>query len=84
MTAYSRRPEAISSARQFLIDCAGRNDDELPTYADVAETYGGIARAVGQVNGQPVTPGSFNLGRWREELRMIQAYDWESGTGTKR
>ena len=49
MTGFSRRPEEVDAARQFLIACRSRPDDELPTYGEVAASYGGVARAVGPV-----------------------------------
>jgi hypothetical protein len=49
MTGYSRRPTAINAARRFLIGCVNRSAQDLPTYGDVAASYGGIARGVGPV-----------------------------------
>ncbi len=44
MTAYSRKPEAIHAAKRFLISCVHRITGELPTYTEVASTYGGTAQ----------------------------------------
>lgn len=50
MTGFSRRPDDVARARAYLIAVARRDDDSpLPTYGDVAATYGGIARAAGPV-----------------------------------
>ena len=49
MTGFSRRPQDVDAARQFLIGCVDRDDDELPTYGELAASYGGIARAAGPV-----------------------------------
>lgn len=49
MTGFSRRPHDVDTARQFLIGCAARPDGPLPTYGEVADSYGGIARAAGPV-----------------------------------
>ncbi len=48
-TSFSRQPHAIEAARRFLIQCAGRGDEDLPTYGELAAQYGGIARAAGPV-----------------------------------
>ena len=48
-TPYSRRPEAVAAVRGFLISVRDRPDDLLPRYGEVAEVYGGIARAVAPV-----------------------------------
>ena len=48
-TSYSRQPHAIEAARRFLIQCADRGDEDLPTYGELAAQYGGIARAAGPV-----------------------------------
>jgi len=45
----SRRPDSVVAARQFLIAVARSDNDVLPTYQDVADAYGGIARAVAPV-----------------------------------
>ena len=49
MTGYSRKPTVVNAARRFLVGCVDLPDERLPTYGDVAESYGGIARAVGPV-----------------------------------
>src|SRR6476469_5266690 len=49
MTGFSRRPHDVDAARRFLISCVDRDDEELPTYGEVAAAYGGVARAVGPV-----------------------------------
>ena len=48
-TPYSRRPEVVAAVRAFLISVRDRPDDLLPRYGEVAEVYGGIARAVAPV-----------------------------------
>ena len=48
-TPYSRRPEVVAAVRDFLISVRGRQDDLLPRYGEVADVYGGIARAVAPV-----------------------------------
>ena len=48
-TSFSRQPHAIDAARRFLIQCADRGDEDLPTYGELAAQYGGIARAAGPV-----------------------------------
>lgn len=48
-TPYSRRPEVVAAVRDFLISVRGRPDDLLPRYGEVANVYGGIARAVAPV-----------------------------------
>ena len=49
MTGFSRRPQDVDAARQFLIACVDRDDTDLPTYGELAASYGGIARAAGPV-----------------------------------
>src|SRR4051812_14676036 len=49
MPGFSRRPQDVDAARRFLISCVDRDDEELPTYGEVAAAYGGIARAAGPV-----------------------------------
>jgi hypothetical protein len=49
MTGFSRRPQDVAAARRFLVSCVDRDDEELPTYGEVAAVYGGIARAAGPV-----------------------------------
>lgn len=49
MTGFSRRPQDVDAARDFLIACVDRDDAELPTYGELAASYGGIARAAGPV-----------------------------------
>jgi hypothetical protein len=49
MTGFSRRSKDVDVARRFLISCVDRDDQELPTYGEVAAAYGGIARAAGPV-----------------------------------
>lgn len=48
-TPYSRSPEAIASTRAFLMSVRERSEDDLPRYGEVAQLYGGIARAVAPV-----------------------------------
>ncbi len=48
-TPYSRRPEWVAETRAFLISARHRPDSELPRYGEVAEVYGGVARAVAPV-----------------------------------
>jgi hypothetical protein len=48
-TPYSRRPERVAATRAFLIAARHRPDGEMPRYGEVAEVYGGIARAVAPV-----------------------------------
>lgn len=48
-TPYSRRPEWVAATRAFLISVRHRPDSEMPRYGEVAEVYGGIARAVAPV-----------------------------------
>ena len=48
-TPYSRQPEVVAAVRDFLISVRGRPDDLLPRYGEVADVYGGIARAVAPV-----------------------------------
>lgn len=45
----SRQPDSVAAARAFLIAAATSDNDVLPTYQDVADSYGGIARAVAPV-----------------------------------
>ena len=49
MTGFSRRPDDVDTARRFLIECANRDIEDLPTYGELAAAYGGIARAAGPV-----------------------------------
>ena len=49
MTGFSNRPHDVATARTFLIGAAQRVPPNLPTYGEMAATYGGIARAAGQV-----------------------------------
>lgn len=49
MAGFSRRPQDVDAARRFLISCVDRDDEELPTYGEVAAAYGGVARAAGPV-----------------------------------
>ena len=49
MNRYSRQPHAIAAVRTFLVEAASGSMDPLPTYGDVARTYGGIARGVAPV-----------------------------------
>lgn len=49
MAGFSRRPQDVDAARRFLISCVNRDDEELPTYGEVAAAYGGVARAAGPV-----------------------------------
>lgn len=50
MTGFSRRPQEVDAARDYLIRVAtGAGDAPLPTCGDVAASYGGTARAVGPV-----------------------------------
>ena len=49
MIRYSRQPHAIAAVRTFLIEAASGSMDPLPTYGEVARTYGGIARGVAPV-----------------------------------
>ncbi len=48
-TRYSRRPQDVAAVREFLIPVRDRLEDRLPRYGEVAELYGGIARAVAPV-----------------------------------
>ena len=45
-TPNSRQPQVVAAVRDFLISIRGRPDDLLPRYGEVADVYGGIARAV--------------------------------------
>lgn len=49
MTRFSRRPHDVAAARQFLIDSRHRTDQHLPTYGELANVIGGIARGVAPV-----------------------------------
>lgn len=49
MTGFSRRPNDVDAARNFLIEIAQQPEVELPTYGQVAAVYGGIARGAGPV-----------------------------------
>ena len=49
MTGFSKRPQDVATARRFLIAAAPHSDRRLPTYGDVAHTFGGIARGLGPV-----------------------------------
>jgi hypothetical protein len=49
MTRFSRRPNDVAAARQFLIDSRHRTDQHLPTYGELANVIGGIARGVAPV-----------------------------------
>jgi hypothetical protein len=49
VTGFSRRPQDVGTARQFLVEAASRAEGELPTYGEVAATYGGIPRGAGPV-----------------------------------
>ncbi len=49
VTGYSHKPTVVNAARRFLVGCVDRPDETLPTYGEVAESYGGIARGVGPV-----------------------------------
>lgn len=46
---YSRRPQDVATARRYLVEVARGSMDPLPTYGEVAKTYGGIARAVAPI-----------------------------------
>lgn len=46
---YSRRPQDVATARSYLVEVARGSMDPLPTYGDVARTFGGIARAVAPI-----------------------------------
>ncbi len=48
-TSFSRQPHAIVAARRFLIECAARGDEDLPTYGELAAQYGGVAHGAGPV-----------------------------------
>ncbi len=48
-TPYSRRPDVVAAVRSFLIAARDRPEDRLPRYGEVAEVYGGVARAVAPV-----------------------------------
>ena len=48
-TPYSRRPDWVAATRAFLISVRHRPDEDLPRYGEVADVYGGIARAVAPV-----------------------------------
>jgi hypothetical protein len=48
-TPYSRRPDWVAATREFLISVRHRPDSDLPRYGEVAQVYGGIARAVAPV-----------------------------------
>ena len=48
-TPYSRQSEVVAAVRDFLISVRGRPDDLLPRYGEVADVYGGVARAVAYV-----------------------------------
>ena len=48
-TPYSRRPDWVAATRAFLISVRHRPDEQLPRYGEVAQVYGGIARAVAPV-----------------------------------
>ena len=49
VTGFSRRPDDVAVARQFLIGVARDSDARLPTYGQVAAVYAGIPRAAGAV-----------------------------------
>ena len=49
VTGFSRRPDDVAAARQFLVGIARNSEARLPTYGQVADVYGGIPRAVGAV-----------------------------------
>jgi hypothetical protein len=49
MARFSRRPQDVATARQFLIDSRGRPDEQLPTYGELAVVIGGIPRGVAPV-----------------------------------
>ncbi len=48
-TPYSRRPDAVAAVRSFLISVQDRPEAQMPRYGEVADVYGGIARAVAPV-----------------------------------
>ena len=49
VTGFSRRPEDVAAARQFLVGIARDSGARLPTYGQVAAVYAGIPRAAGAV-----------------------------------
>jgi hypothetical protein len=48
-TPYSRLPDRVAAARQFLVSVRDREDAELPRYGEVAQVIGGVAQGVAPV-----------------------------------
>lgn len=48
-TRYSRRPEEVGAAREFLLTTVHRPEQQLPRYGEVADAIGTVPRAVAPV-----------------------------------